>query len=863
MDTPFTTPMMKQYEAIKKNYQDCLLFYRLGDFYEMFLNDAHTASQVLDITLTSRSRGKDGRIPMAGVPYHAVDSYLNKLVKAGYKVAICEQVSTPNAKGIIEREVIRVVTPGTILDEKALDRKENNYIMSLNITHNTIAFACADISTGQFQVFERESTDVFQIIRDELGKFHPAECILNEESYENRELIKVLNQERTTNITCFASWNTYAKRGEELLKNQFHTKTLHSFGIDGKTLIIESAAALLGYLEETQKSRIQHITSMSLVEEDEYLLMDRATVVNLELFSTIRDHDTKASLLAVLDTTHTAMGGRMLRSWIQKPLTDSEKIIQRYDAVETLLKDRNTRKNLISLLTDITDVERLLSRLATGIGNARDLLNLHHACLLILRLKNELKDITDSSLLQTITTMIHPRLEHICKRIEDTIAEEPPISIHQGGMIKNGINKRLDTLRDTVGGGKEWIAKLELDERQRTKINSLKVRYNNVFGFYIEISKANVHLAPDNYFRKQTLVNGERFITPELKEYETIILTAEEEINELEYSLYSELLEKVLQETSSIQQASHAVALLDCIISFVITSEKNHYNRPTLITTGNIEIQQGRHPVVEQLLQDSSFVPNDVILDQEKNQLHIITGPNMAGKSVFIRQVVLIILIAQMGCFVPAERANIHIVDKLFVRSGASDVITSGMSTFMVEMVETAYILHNMTHNSLIIMDEIGRGTSTYDGISIAWAVAEYLVTSNKRNAKTLFATHYHELQQLESYYPNKIKNYHMEVVEEDGTPVFLHTLLPGGASASFGVAVAKLAGVPEAVIQKARTLLNTMEKNPAKQILNTPQVSQHADSSILDELRTLDISRITPLEALNTLADMQKKAKE
>lgn len=864
MDIQFTTPMMKQYEAIKKQYSDCLLLYRMGDFYELFLEDAHIGSKVLDITLTSRSKGRDGRIPMAGVPYHAVDSYLSKLVKSGYKVAICEQMSEPNSRGLVDREVIRVVTPGTVLDEKALNQKENNYVVSIIIQDGIVAFAACDITTGAFFVHQVTGTDYKQLLRDELGKLNPAEIILSEDAYNNPEILKLLHEEHDTNINCFHEWQNYTRESADVLKKHFIVSTLESFGLTEHQLVVDAAAALLGYIKETQKDKVGHIRTISTVNDASFVHMDRATMINLELFSTIREHDTRGSLLSVLDKTQTPMGGRLLRTWMKKPLNEKKSIEERYDAIDELLSHAELKNACSEILGDVHDIERTLARLSVGIGNARDITNMKNSLQKIMKIKSIL-GATQTAVLQHIRKEMKDDIADIISVIETTIVDEPPVSTKEGGMIRPGIHKQLDELRSRVGGGKEWISKLESDERERTGISSLKVRYNKVFGFYIEVSRANMHLVPDNYFRKQTLVNGERFITPELKKQEEIILSAEETINHIEFDIFGMVLKSLLQHTVSIQDAGAAVAALDCLISFSTVSSQYSYVRPKLLYSQELKIKGGRHPVVEQLIQDTRFVPNDVTLDPVNQQLLIITGPNMAGKSVFIRQVALIVLLAQIGCFVPAQSAHLSLVDRIFVRSGASDVITSGLSTFMVEMVETAYILHHTTKNSLIIMDEIGRGTSTYDGISIAWAVAEYLVKHEKIPAKTLFATHYHELQELEERYPHKIRNFHMAVIEENGNPVFLHTLMPGGASASFGVAVAKLAGVPQEVIQRAEELLHDLEQKkhalPGAETLKQ-RTRETLETQLVDELRKLDLFKMTPLEALNTLAALQEQAK-
>lgn len=883
----FSTPMMKQYLAIKEQYQDCLLLYRMGDFYELFLDDAHTGARVLNITLTSRAKGKDGRIPMAGVPYHALDNYLPKLIKAGYKVAICEQVSLPNKKGIIEREVVRIVTPGTVMDEKALRKKENNYIVSLLCSQKSISLAIADISTGYFCVTEIESNQLNkkQLLADEFAKINPKECILPEELYNDPEFLSILHNEKGLNVFPFPAWHTYADDASRYLKNHFGVATLAGFGIDSQKQTIQAAAALLGYLEQTQKGRITHIKRIISLPTDDYVMLDRSTILNLELFSTIREHDTKGTLLSVLDETVTSMGGRLLKQWLRKPLTDKALIEKRYNAVEHFIKNQKQRNFLRESLEKVTDIERLLSRLSVGLGNARDLINLKESLKEVLEIKRLIAD-SPSELVREVGERIRTagskknkdhvqhatsHLPQIIALIESTIAQEPPISVREGGLIREGVNKELDKLRTIVGGSKEWIVALEKKEREKTGISSLKIRFNQVFGFYIEVSKANLVHVPQNYMRKQTLVNAERFITPELKDQEEIILTAEERINEIEYTMFVDVLEQVLNQTTIIQEAADCIAVLDCLITFAHLAEKRNYIRPKLLYSGEITITNGRHPVVETLLENKQFVPNDVTLDAISQQLLVITGPNMAGKSVFIRQVAAIVLMAQMGCFVPAEKAEISPVDRIFVRSGASDVITSGLSTFMVEMVETANILHHATKDSLIIMDEIGRGTSTYDGISIAWAVAEYLATKGKGAPKTLFATHYHELQTLEEQYPKIIKNYHMSVADNhEEEPIFLYTLTEGGASHSFGIAVAKLAGIPEPIIKRAKELLKELESRHLEEPApvgtqdfvplqySTLQQTNLVEHMLYKELEEINIHQLTPLEALNKLAELK-----
>lgn len=878
----FSTPMMRQYRSIKEQYKDCLLFYRMGDFYELFNEDAHIGAAILNITLTGKAGGKDGRIPMAGVPYHAVDSYIAKLVKAGYKVAICEQLSPPNKKGLVERDVVRIVTPGTLLDENNLDKKENNYIVSLLLKDSFVGITAADLSTGFFATTQMEIDNPEKAILEELAHLHPSECILPDELYNDAALLKLLKGVQGMNIFPYSQFESFASDAKRFLTRHFNVKTLDGFGVQNQDFALESAAALLGYLKETQKGNISHIKKLSPLGKDDGLILDRSTMINLELFSTIREHDTRGSLLSILDQTLTAMGGRLLKHWLKKPLIDKKTIEDRLDAVELFSEKTELREMLRDQLREIPDIERLLSRLSVNLGNARDLVNLKLALKTILQTKKMFRslDRVEGNLLTHIVNNISSDLENVVEHIEKVIVDEPPITTREGRMIREGVHHELDKLRNRINKSKDWIMELERTEKERTGITSLKVRFNKVFGFYIEVSKSYLHLVPEDYQRKQTLVNGERFITQELKEHEEIILTAEERINDLEYKIFTETLASVLENTEIIQNAAESVAVLDCLSSFSYLAEKERYTRPKLLYSGEIRIKQGRHPVVEKLT-DTPFVPNDATLDNVSQSLLLITGPNMAGKSVFIRQVALIVLMAQIGSFVPAQSAHISIADRIFVRSGASDVITSGLSTFMVEMVETAHILNNATKNSLIVMDEIGRGTSTYDGISIAWAVAEYLVKFIKPSPKVLFATHYHELQRLEEGYPKQIKNFHMAVADDKGSPVFLHTILPGGASHSFGVAVAKMAGVPEQVIDKANEMLQTLEYRDVTEggkqyqgiiTTNPPSPLKEerwddgdnliADRLLFKELENLDVANMTPLGALNKLAEIKDKLK-
>ncbi len=844
----------------------------MGDFYELFLEDAYIGAKVLNITLTSKAGGKDGRIPMAGIPYHAVDSYLAKLIKAGYKVAICEQLSPPNTRGLVERDVVRVVTPGTMLDENSLEKKENNYLVSIMVTSDRAAIAVADLSTGYFAVSEKEGI-YKQWLLDELARLSPSECILPDLLYNDTSLLKLIKAQQGMNIYSLKTWDQYVKHAEKLLKEHFGVRTLAAFGIEGKPLSLEVAAALLGYLQETQMTTVKHIRTIDVYESDATMVLDKSTILNLELFATIRDHDTHGSLLSVLDDTVTAMGGRLLKIWLKKPLISTEEVTARHDGVGVFLSEHKKRESVRKQMEEVNDVERILSRLSVNIGNARDLVNIQKSLEKILEIRAFLEKDTvlHTHICSDIAGAITPDILTVITNIKHTIVSEPPIDIKNGGMIQNGIHAQLDKLRSIIGNSKEWIAELEKSEREKTGIGSLKIRYNQVFGFYIEISKSNLHLAPKTYMRKQTLVNAERFITNDLKKHEEIILNAQEKANELEYELFTEVLRHMLEFTPAIQQAAQAIGTLDCITTYAHISQKYGYVRPTLRSDGEIYIDQGRHPVVERLLgMDSQFVPNNTQLGNTSQSMLLITGPNMAGKSVYIRQVALIVLLCQIGCFVPAKSAHLSMVDRIFVRSGASDVITSGLSTFMVEMVETAQILRNATEKSLIIMDEIGRGTSTYDGISIAWAVAQYIATHFPSAPKTLFATHYHELQILEKEYPSVIKNYHMAVAGEAESPIFLHTLFPGGASHSFGIAVAKLAGIPDEVLKEARIMLKHLEERSQSEIaehdtatLPTAQDKQTVALYLIqNELAKIDIAHMTPIDAMNKLAQLQEQVK-
>ncbi len=862
--TEFSTPMMQQYTELKNKYSDCILLFRLGDFYEMFMDDAKLGSDILDITLTSRDRGKDGRVPMCGVPFHALDAYLFKLVRAGYKVAICEQLTAPiKGEKLVERDVVRIVTPGTILDESSLEKKENNFIVGINVFGDIVGVAVADVSTGVFEVSQFPLSHISQVIVNELAKFNPTECVLPVNLYNDAGILKGLKVHRNLNIFPFIDWEKFSNDSNSFLVKHFGVKSLDSFGIEKMLVAQKAAAGLLGYLKYTQKDRVSHIKKISVSSDIDHLSLDRSTIMNLELFSTIREGNKNGSVINFLDNTHTSMGGRLLRNWLLKPLNNKELLEQRYDALEVLIKDFSSRETLKNILTEISDIERITSRLATGIGSPKDVMGLKSSLGKTEEILEELQKF-DDVLLQNLQKSISKECLNLSKYISTVLVEDPPFDPKSGNLVNAGVDKEIDNLKAKIKSSKDFIATLEIQEKNRTGINSLKVKFNQVFGYYIEISKSNLHLAPKDYIRKQTLVNAERFITPDLKVHEEIILTAEETMKEMEYKKFLEVVSYILDFTREIQVTAHAVAELDCLINFSEISLNGNYVRPEIIDTGEIKIVNGKHPVVEKNVESGTYIPNDTYLNSTDHQLLIITGPNMAGKSVYIRQVALLVLLAQMGCFIPATSAQISLVDKIFVRSGASDVITMGLSTFMVEMIETANILNNATSESLIVMDEIGRGTSTYDGISIAWSVAEHLVNNGKISPKTLFATHYHELQDLEEEYPDKIKNYQVAVEENEGDPVFLHKVKPGAAAHSFGIAVAKLAGVPPEVCARATKILSELQErshlvaqeNETSKKSEAPKVS----SEIVQLLNSLDITNTTPIEALNILDGLKRK---
>lgn len=860
------TPMMRQYKEIKDEYSDCVLFFRLGDFYEMFEEDAEKAAKILEIVLTSRNG-----TPMCGVPYHAVEQYLGKLTAAGLKVAICEQVSDPSLPGIVKREVIRVVTPGTTFSENLLEGKSNNYVVAIYPKRDYFGLSAVDLTTGEFLVTELNGYDQ---LTTEIQRLNPREIILPTE-FVDKNLQTLL--EAFENIHVF-SYETY-KDAHDTLRRQFNVQSLEAFGIEKWPFAIQAAGRLVNYLKDTQKQNLSHLKTLKPYSPDDHMILDEATLRNLELICNLREGQKKGSLLGVLDYTQTAMGGRLLKNWLIRPLTDLVKIEGRQEAVGLLYKDENLHADLTDEISEILDLERVLGRLSLDRGTPRDLVALKVSLMRIPRIKGLLKH-PKSRVLEEIHNQLEA-LPELVELIHKAIIEEPPLNLKDGGYIHDSFNKDLYELRKLTREGKGFIKNLQEREIARTGINSLKVRFNKVFGYYIEISNSNLAHVPDNYVRKQTLVNAERFITPELKEYEEKVLSADEKSKALEMEIFKEVRTVIMQEIRVIQQNAEAIAKLDVLLTFAEVARRNRYVKPELTREGILEIKNGRHPVVEQMNVAGDFVPNDTVLGTENQQIILLTGPNMSGKSTLLRQVALIALMAQMGGFVPADAAKLGVLDRIFTRVGASDNLVRGQSTFMVEMQEAANILNNATSKSLIILDEIGRGTSTYDGVSIAWAILEYLHDHIK--AKTLFATHYHELISVAERLP-RAENFCVAVHEEENRVVFLHKIMRGGTARSYGIEVAKLAGLPPDVIKKSEHILKTLEEGVVEKGIREQMKSTGDSSQIglfdptqssaqmferergqlthpaLERLKQLDINRMTPLEALQTLEDLQKK---
>jgi len=868
VNKPKLTPMMQQYMEIKERYKDCILFFRLGDFYEMFFDDALLASRELEITLTGRDCGLEERAPMCGVPYHAAHTYIARLINKGYKVAICDQMEDPAlAKGIVKRDVTRVITPGTVIEPDMLDEKKNNYIMAIYCQKVYFGIAAADISTGEFYSTQITWGSSIKKLIDEAARYKPSEVIVNQEFAQKNEYKSFFIDYLNVHPWVVSDDMFDLPNAEKKIKQTVGTNPLASLD-----LAQAAAGALISYLEETQKIDLKHIEKISTYKIEEYMMIDSASRRNLELTETMREGRKKGSLLWVLDKTSTSMGGRKLRRWIEQPLIRVDDINMRLDAVEELKNGFMVRNELMELLKGVYDIERITSKIVFGNINARDLLSLK-ASLLRLPYIKELTENLNSPLIRQIHEKLDP-LEDLAALIEKAIHDDPPLSVKEGGIIKDGFDELVDKYRKAAVEGKLCISELEARERERTGIKNLKIRYNENFGYFIEVTKANLSLVPEDYQRKQTLVNNERYVTEELKQMEDTILGAEKKVIDREYELFCQIREIAAQNVNRLKHTADCISELDALCSLAEVADRNQYVKPEVHDGSAIEIREGRHPVVEKMLPENQFVPNDTVLDCEDNRLLIITGPNMAGKSTYMRQVALITLMAQAGSFVPAQYARIGIADKIFTRVGAADDLAAGQSTFMVEMTEVANILENATPRSLLILDEIGRGTSTYDGLSIAWAVIEYINDKARLGARTLFATHYHELTELEEKLVG-VKNYCVSVRKRGDDIIFLRKINRGGADRSYGVEVAKLAGIPDQVIERAKYILEELDKSdinkPRKQKekpvdgqldLFAVSALSKQEREVLDELRMLDPSVLTPLDALNKLYSLQQKLK-
>lgn len=874
--------MMTHYLETKKEYPDCVLFYRLGDFYEMFFDDAKTVSKELELTLTGKECGLEERAPMCGIPYHAADTYLNRLVQKGYKVAIAEQMEDPRqVKGLVKREVIRVVTPGTITSTQALDETKNNYLMGVVYIGETFGIASADISTGDFLVTEVESE---RELIDEINKFSPSEIICNEAFYVSGVDIEEIKNRYHTVISSLDNHFFSDESCRKILREHFKVGALDGLGLSDYDNGVIAAGAVMEYMYETQKSTLSHITTITPYSTGQYMMIDTSTRRNLELVETLREKQKRGSLLWVLDKTKTAMGARLLRTCIEQPLIHKSEILKRQNAVEELNMNFISREELCEYLNPIYDLERLVGRISYKTANPRDLLAFKNSLEMLPHIKNLLQEFT-SGLLKELWEELDP-LEDVKSLIDRAIVDDPPLLVREGGIIKEGFHEEADKLKHAKTEGKGWLADLESKEKEKTGIKGLKVKFNKVFGYYFEVTNSFKDLVPDYFIRKQTLTNAERYTTNELKELEEVILGAEDKLFALEYDLFCKVRDKVAEEVLRIQKTARAIASIDVLTSLSSVATRNNYIKPKINEKGTIDIKNGRHPVVEKMMRDDLFVANDTCLDNGKNRLSIITGPNMAGKSTYMRQTALIVLMAQIGSFVPADEANIGICDRIFTRVGASDDLASGQSTFMVEMTEVANILRNATKNSLIVLDEIGRGTSTFDGLSIAWAVVEHISNPKILGAKTLFATHYHELTELEGTMSG-VNNYCIAVKEQGDDIVFLRKIIKGGADKSYGVQVAKLAGVPDTVITRAKELLAELSDADitarAKEIaevnsniaqrravpkpdeVDLQQMSLFAtvkDDDIIKELGDLELGNMTPIDALNILYRLQTKLK-
>ena len=860
------TPMMNQYFEIKNQHKDKILFFRLGDFYEMFFEDAITASKELEITLTGRDCGQEERAPMCGIPYHAAESYIARLIEKNYKVAICEQVEDPAlAKGIVRREVIKIITPGTVIESSMLDERANNYLLSLYTDGRQAALSYTDLSTGEFYCTYADISDA-AAVRNEINRINPAEIISNTDFQDIKaaySAYNILDKKYFDHEAC-----------ERRLKRQFGVSSLEGLGIDNGTLL-RSTGALLLYLDDIQKVSLDNINYIKRYSISNFMVLDQSTRRNLELSETIRGKSRKGALLSVIDRTSTAMGGRKLKSWLEKPLLSTVEINGRLDAVAELYDDFLKREEIKEYLKSMYDIERLATRIALGNANGKDLIAFKNSVRNLPYIKSLLSDCT-STLLKDIYGKLDV-LEDLFGIIDASINEDPPFVLREGNLIKDGYLPELDEIRSASVNGKQWIAELEQAEKEKTGIKSLKIGFNKVFGYYIDITKSNLPSVPEYFIRKQTLSNSERYITPELKRLEDLVLGSEEKLIELEYQTFIQIRNEIAGHIKRIQQTASCLSDLDCLCSLAEVSQKNNYVRPEVNNEDRIIIENGRHPVVEAQDNELKFVPNDTQLDNDENRMLIITGPNMAGKSTYMRQVALITLMAQIGCFVPASKAEIGVVDRIFTRVGASDDLASGQSTFMVEMSELANIINNATNKSLIILDEIGRGTSTFDGLSIAWSVVEYIADKAKLGAKTLFATHYHELTELEDKVEG-VKNYCILVEEKGKDIVFLRKIARGGAGGSYGIQVARLAGIPEPVLERSSEIISILQKSEknshtdvyVRRRRRNPVINDHepnlfnfASFSLAEELKSVDLANMTPVQALNKLQELQDKAKE
>lgn len=874
------SPMMQHYLQTKEQYKDCILFYRLGDFYEMFFDDAKTVSKELELTLTGKSCGLEERAPMCGVPFHAADSYINRLVSNGHKVAICEQMEDPKlAKGIVKREVIRVVTPGTNTDMASLDEARNNYIMSIVYTGDKYGIATADVTTGDFFTTE---VDQERKLLDEVSRFSPSEIICNEAFYMSGIDVDDLKNRLSITVSALDSWYFGDGLANETLLSHFHVQTLTALGLEDYESGVIAAGALLKYLYETQMNSLDNILEIHPYSIGKYMIIDSSSRRNLELVETLREKQKRGSLLWVLDKTKTAMGARLLRSYVEQPLIEKKEILKRQKLIEALNSNEITRDEIREYLNPIYDLERLITRITYQSANPRDLIAFRDSLKMLPPIKMLLSDIP-CELVDEINEEFD-ELKDIYELLLSSIEDEPPISLRDGGIIKTGYNEEVDRLRDAKTKGKTWLAELEASEREKTGIKNLRIKFNKVFGYYLEVTNSFKDLVPDYYVRKQTLTNAERYITPELKELEDTILGAEDRLTSLEYELFRQIRQSIADSVSRIQKTARAIAQIDVFASLALVASQNNYCKPKINESGIIDIKNGRHPVVEKMITNDMFIENDTYLDGNKNRISIITGPNMAGKSTYMRQTALIVLMAQIGSFVPAQTANIGIVDRIFTRVGASDDLASGQSTFMVEMNEVANILRNATSKSLLILDEIGRGTSTFDGLSIAWAVVEHISNPKLLGAKTLFATHYHELTELEGKL-DSVNNYCIAVKEKGDDIVFLRKIVKGGADKSYGIQVAKLAGLPDSVVERAKELVEQLSANDITETVKNISVDtetrhhkkQHLDEvdmtqislfdtvkddDIIDELKNIDIGNMTPLDALNKLYQLQNKVR-